>query len=346
VLRESAIHFEVPQRDVQSLIWAIEVYEPIRELSPELRRAASALLTSKQIGDLNGGLLGEIPAPLTQAALDQLPPQARQIYEAQESLRRRFASASATYEELEALAVLAGPPAAGATVPRGAWSKHPGGFYVRYLPEGYQTLTLQVFVPAMPRTGARAPDGALHFASWSGASASLAANEYDPTSDVATPANTGSQRLGVSPVPADTDKCKDVSPQGTPTNPLGTGRKINIYGEGETPGFDDYATETKYQQYTKGGQTITRPLTSGPVPPGVADHTASDISMRSAPVSATTLSEIARIAKPGARFTYSAATAGFQQQAQKILDAFPNAKLLEKCKWGDGIGSAMVLQLQ
>ena len=351
VLRNSEQHPEITQRDVQSLIWAIEVFTPIKDLSPELRHAGTALLSKKQVEDLNGGLLGEIPPELTQEAVSKLPPQAREIYEAQDALRRRLSSGTATFEQLEAIAVLAGAPSAGPSVPRGEWSRHPGGFYVRYLPTNYATTLLQVYVPASAPTHGQTNAkpmhvaGIAHLASETDVAAARAPPQYDPTADVATPANTGSQRLGISAVPFDSTHCKDVSPQGTPINPLGTGRKINIYGEGETPGFDDYATEAKYATYAKNGQQITRPLTSAPVPPGVADHTASDISMRSAPVSSTTASEIGRIAKPGARLTYAAAAAGFDAQAKKLLDAFPNAKLLESCTWDNGIGKAMVLQL-
>jgi len=89
---------------------------------------------------------------------------------------------------------------------------------------------------------------------------------------------------------------------GTPINPKRFGRLINIYGEGETDyvGFKDFATES---QFASG-----RPLTSsGPL--RLPDQSASDICMRSAPISQVTHDEIKRIARPlsmgGCRFTYA-----------------------------------------
>jgi peptidoglycan hydrolase-like protein with peptidoglycan-binding domain len=85
---------------------------------------------------------------------------------------------------------------------------------------------------------------------------------------------------------------------GTPINPKGFGRKINIYGEGETDylEFVDFATEP---QFLRG-----RPLTSS-----LPDQCASDICMRSAPINKITHTEIKRLARPlsmgGCRFTYA-----------------------------------------
>ena len=91
----------------------------------------------------------------------------------------------------------------------------------------------------------------------------------------------------------------------TPLNPKGTGRKINIYGEGETDylGFTDYATEEKYQN----GRLMTQTLPA---------NCASDIFIRSTEVSKATYAEIKRIALPpsrgGCRFTFSSNTRSYQ----------------------------------
>ena len=100
---------------------------------------------------------------------------------------------------------------------------------------------------------------------------------------------------------------------GTPINPKHDGQMINIYGEGETDylGFRDFATEAKFAN--------GRPLTTGLLPNGSAllpDGTASDIFMRSSPISAVTESEIKRIARPaalgGCRFTYASNPISFK----------------------------------
>jgi peptidoglycan hydrolase-like protein with peptidoglycan-binding domain len=108
-----------------------------------------------------------------------------------------------------------------------------------------------------------------------------------------------------------------VEHKGTPVNPKGPGRKINIYGENETKylGFEDYATE---RQHADG-----RPLTSDPPPPrgrGLPDGCASDICIRSSPISDVTKNEIKRIARPfingGCRFTYAG-------NAPRVMEQWP-----------------------
>src|SRR5437762_699973 len=53
--------------------------------------------------------------------------------------------------------------------------------------------------------------------------------------------------------------CKHVSNMGLPTDPKGGGRKISMWGEGEAPGFEDYAANEKYAKYTRCDKEITRP---------------------------------------------------------------------------------------
>ncbi|GAA3097114.1 hypothetical protein GCM10017687_04750 [Streptomyces echinatus] len=84
-----------------------------------------------------------------------------------------------------------------------------------------------------------------------------------------------------------------VDHMATPINP-GLGRKVNIGGEGETryQGFEDFVTDTG----VVGGPP--RPLTDT-----IASSTATDIALRSAPITPRGESEIRRIAASGARLT-------------------------------------------
>ncbi len=108
------------------------------------------------------------------------------------------------------------------------------------------------------------------------------------------------------------------TPEATPLNPVGTGCAINIYGEGETAGFADYATEAVHAH--------GRPLTST-----LPARVASDISMRDAPLSSTTLAEMQRLARPGARITYANADVfGFAKYVDQLRQAFPIAKILRQ----------------
>ena len=67
---------------------------------------------------------------LLDKAFADLPSQVRQVLEAEARLQRKLKDVTATYEELERIAVLFGdpPPQEGdREVPRGRWSFHPNG---------------------------------------------------------------------------------------------------------------------------------------------------------------------------------------------------------------------------
>ncbi|MES2220091.1 MAG: hypothetical protein V4587_03900 [Acidobacteriota bacterium] len=228
LLQRTAQHPEIPQTQVQMLIWSIEARSKFSDLPLTLQHAALTLLTSKEIYDLNGGALGLIPQSALDRAMNSLPPNERQIFAMQAQLRSKLASGSATFAEIESIAVLPGPAAPdGPIIPRGRWSAHPGGFFVRYLPEGYQHTVVQVYVPDSGTSTLASSNLSRH------APALLLVNDvaasgprtvqYDPTLDVAVPANTGAQRLGLSgaEIPSDTTS--------NPPGPVPAGHhKVNV----------------------------------------------------------------------------------------------------------------------
>ena len=77
---------------------------------------------------------------------------------------------------MEKYAILAGMAPIRTDVPSGIWSKHPDGYYVRYIPSGYPITKVQIYVPKDLLL-----DGKKLI--------------YDATNDIACPANTGAQRL-------------------------------------------------------------------------------------------------------------------------------------------------------
>lgn len=86
-------------------------------------------------------------------------------------------SPAASFEQMERVAVLAGmaPTGPGSrAVPSGRWSRHPDGYWVRYLPEGYSHTLTQIWVP-------EGSDGV--------------GEAYDPARHIAVPGNTARQRL-------------------------------------------------------------------------------------------------------------------------------------------------------
>ena len=120
----------------------------------------------------------------------------QQVLEAENKIRTAIARGTASYQALEEIAIL--PGSAEVDRPefkKGRWSLHPDGYYVRFFPNGYQQTRVQVYLPAGAGTANRGG---------SQASLSLRTTDFpliDLASIVALPANTGSQRLGLTPPP-------------------------------------------------------------------------------------------------------------------------------------------------
>lgn len=201
LLRGVARHPEVSQEHVQMLIWAIESHSKFRDLSRTLQLTALALLTPQEILELDGGALGLIPQTVLDRAVESLPPAERALIQMQSDIRSKLSSAESTFADIERLAVIPGAADRdGPVVPHGRWSAHPGGFFVRYFPEGYRRTRIEVYVPLSGAAGVNSPAGSagLMHVSFAGGSSAIETREYDPEGDVAVPANTGAQRLGIS----------------------------------------------------------------------------------------------------------------------------------------------------
>jgi len=150
ILQRSFAHPDIPQRDIQVLLWAIIARTKISDMSRQMQLTAAKLLKPEEIFRLNGGALGLIPKSLTREAFKNLPPAARQVLEAEARLREMLTKTQAPYEELERIAVLRGdpPPQEGdREVPLGRWSFHPDGYFIRYFPRGYQQILIELSVP-------------------------------------------------------------------------------------------------------------------------------------------------------------------------------------------------------
>lgn len=150
ILVNSDKHREIPQKTIQSLIWAILARARFEDLSPELLNAARKLLSPREILFLNRNGLDVIPEQLREEAFANLPPQVRTIMEAENNLRQMLTSSYASYAELERAAVLTGLAPRGKDsreVPAGRWSFSPEGFFIRYFPEAYPRTHVQIYVP-------------------------------------------------------------------------------------------------------------------------------------------------------------------------------------------------------
>ncbi|HEY1801301.1 MAG TPA: hypothetical protein VGG46_10245 [Terriglobales bacterium] len=251
ILRGVAQHRDVPQPQIQTLIWAIEARAKLENLSPTLQLVAAELLTKKELLDLNGGALGLVPGAVWDKALQSAPPEARNLLQVEAEIRSKLASADSSFADIEKIAILAGPANHdGISVPRGRWASHPGGFFVRYLPDGYTKMKIQVYVPAHSARngGARTLFGSF-------VTVGAFSVEFDPTGDVAMPADTGAQRLGLTDAqlysgddprhghygqadgPTPRDACNKATSECTSTLNCPSGSKIQILGGKDCAGF-------------------------------------------------------------------------------------------------------------
>jgi hypothetical protein len=188
ILQRSVARPEIPQEQIQLLLWAIIARAKPRQLSPPIALTATKLLTPEELASMEAGSVGVLSEAILERAGVGLPEPARRALATENALRGRLTDASYAFADAERIAVTAGdaPPEAGAPeVPRGRWSLHPDGFYIRYLPSSYRRTLVQLYVPA-----------SLFPKSKGGGEA--AGPEYDPSGSVGVPANAGAQRLGQS----------------------------------------------------------------------------------------------------------------------------------------------------
>lgn len=149
ILQQAATLPDIPQSQIQTLIWAILSRAEIKGLSKELQATAKQLLTAEEIKTLNQQALGLIPADQKEAIFTNVPADALTTVEAEASMRAALAQKK-SYGDLAKIAVQSGNPKADAKdrkVPQGRWSYHPNGFFIRYLPSGYSRTEIQIAVP-------------------------------------------------------------------------------------------------------------------------------------------------------------------------------------------------------
>lgn len=178
VLIHSRDQKDMDQRNIQLLLWSIVSGSNFNSLSYAVQIDAAKLLTPKQIFQLKGGVVGMIKeASYTTGLLNS-----------NSEIKRLFETGIHSYEAYERIAVRHEPSQ---VIKRGVkynqWYLQKENYYVRFLPESYKKVKIQVFVP----DGLLDADHKLN-------------GEYlvfDPTGQQGVPTFTNAQRLGIgSPV--------------------------------------------------------------------------------------------------------------------------------------------------
>ncbi len=150
VLQNSVDHPEIPQRHIQVLLWAILARTRISDMAPEIRAAAAVLLSKEQADLIIGNAIDELREEGMKRLMRNLPEPARRVLAAEAQLRSLLTDVSATYEDIERVAVLFGQPEPmdhRLEVPRGRWSYHRDGYFIRYFPRTYSELRLEISYP-------------------------------------------------------------------------------------------------------------------------------------------------------------------------------------------------------
>jgi hypothetical protein len=174
ILRNSTTHQDLEQKNIQLLLWSVVSRSNFNSLSFPVQRTARQLLTSKQIFELQGGMLG-----VAKTVVNMLPSTG-----GVSEVKQVFNMGVQSYDAIERLAVLSTPSTiTRSDFKRDNWLKQEEGYFVRYLPSSYSNTKIQVYVPANV-----------------GDPVSMSGDEYvlfDPASSVVVPAYSNAQRLGV-----------------------------------------------------------------------------------------------------------------------------------------------------
>lgn len=174
VLINSRDQKDMEQRNIQLLLWSIVSGSNFNSLSYSVQNDAAKLLTPKQIFQLKGGVVGIIKeASYTTGILNS-----------NSAIKQLFETGISSYEAYERIAVR---HEQSQIVKRGVkynqWYLQKENYYVRFIPESYKKVKIQVYVP----DGLLDADGKLN-------------GDYlvfDPTGRQGIPTFTNAQRLGV-----------------------------------------------------------------------------------------------------------------------------------------------------
>ena len=174
VLLNSRDKNDIEQKNIQLLLWSTVSGSDYNKLSSSVKYDAARLLTSKQIFELKGGVMGAI----------KTVSQSTGILNANSDMKKLFETSISSYEAYENIAVRREQSK---VIKKGVkydqWYKQKENYYIRYFPASYKKVRIQVYVPDSLLDA----DNKLN-------------NEYvvfDPTGQQAIPAFTNAQRLGI-----------------------------------------------------------------------------------------------------------------------------------------------------
>jgi hypothetical protein len=145
LLKQVELHPDVPQNDIQQLLFAIVQGVDLEKMNPVVQQTAARVLPKEILTQMQGATQAKALEKNLLAMLNQRlakDPAAQQklaqINNAEKQVQQQTAGLTPTFKS---------EADASEPVARGTWAQMPGGFYVRYLPDGYMKTRLQVIVP-------------------------------------------------------------------------------------------------------------------------------------------------------------------------------------------------------
>lgn len=154
ILKNSANRSDIPQTDVQSLIWAVLANEKYGDFSKDMQLTADKLLEKNDLESLGKSFLDIIPEPIRAWLWGQvekrLPEEVLSLWNRVNELKMKIRDARTTYEELESIAMRFGKPPIPENmldIKEGTWSRIKEGCFARIFPDGYSSTRMQIYVP-------------------------------------------------------------------------------------------------------------------------------------------------------------------------------------------------------
>ena len=150
LLKYAELHPEVGSADIQQTLSALATGANYADWPAQVRKVASAILpaavlqpyqAAAQVRRGNQKTLSELGQKLDKAAA--MNPKLKNA----DDLKNSFGSGAQKPAQSAAAPAAPQATAQAQPVPRGTWLEMPGGFYLRYLPEGANRMRIQLFVP-------------------------------------------------------------------------------------------------------------------------------------------------------------------------------------------------------
>jgi hypothetical protein len=145
VLKQTELHPDVPQNDIQQLLWEVVRGTDLEKMTPGIQQTAARILPHDALVQLQGPVQAEAAKKALMTWLDKKISKSPVV--------QQGVSAANTVKSIAepnpagAGVALQSQSTPGQFAARGTWAQMPGGFFVRYLPEGAAKTRLQVIVP-------------------------------------------------------------------------------------------------------------------------------------------------------------------------------------------------------